>query len=878
MADQVWEGNTNQDWDTSTNWDGAAVPTSSDAVTIDGNSTTPIVGAGTDAHAASVVIEKTGGPDDANLAVLGSGAVLTVEGDVTATRNNGQSAEELEVANQGTLNVGGNLKLQNGADLLVDQGAVNVTGTVELDGQASIALTDSGSSFRAAAITGTGSPASPNVIAVDSGVDVTLNVGSLTGNLGLEIESGARLDFNAPGAASYFSITGNSVIDGILNIEDVNTTHVKLGNISGSGSIVTGHTDELELDTTGVTTFEGQIGFDNDNGGSPSGNGTTKLIVSGGGELRLNNVQQYTGGTVVGAGTTLSLFGLNSGDISKSSGLDLSASGAKFDISGLGGGTTTIQNLTGVAGTSVILGNNNLDVDLASGTSEFAGTVTGSASSSLALEGPGTLILSGDSSSALGTLYVSDGTVALKNKWGGDVGVYSVLDLYENAKVAGAVTVLADPDVSLNVRGESTVGSLNAVGANLNFFVPGTNTPSTLLHVTGAADISDATVKVGLVGSNSLDVGQSLKLIEAGGGIDADGATYIGKATGLAGVSTTYEFNLGIDPVTGALVSTVTAKGLDEKTKALSEGFLAGVSFINQGGDLVQDKGIAQALDSTRNAAGLQGFGAVGGGKVRHESGSHVDVEGYNLVAGLALGADVGVGKLTAGAFFEYGDGDYDSYNSFSSSGRVHGRGDTEYAGGGALARFDFAEGQSGHPYVDGTVRAGRVKSDFSSKDLVDGFGRSAKYDSKSGYYGFSLGGGYILKFSQENKLDLYGRYTFTEQGNDKVRLSTGERVKFDDVDSSRLRLGARFSAALNDSTRAYVGAAYEREFDGKAKASIDGLDVEAPKLRGNSGVGEIGVSFSPAALKALSLDVAVQGYAGKREGVTGSVQLKYAF
>jgi hypothetical protein len=38
------------------------------------------------------------------------------------------------------------------------------------------------------------------------------------------------------------------------------------------------------------------------------------------------------------------------------------------------------------------------------------------------------------------------------------------------------------------------------------------------------------------------------------------------------------------------------------------------------------------------------------------------------------------------------------------------------------------------------------VKSDFSSKDMFDINTRTyAKYHTRSGYYGFSLGGGYVL-------------------------------------------------------------------------------------------------------------------------------------
>ena len=112
----------------------------------------------------------------------------------------------------------------------------------------------------------------------------------------------------------------------------------------------------------------------------------------------------------------------------------------------------------------------------------------------------------------------------------------------------------------------------------------------------------------------------------------------------------------------------------------------------------------------------------------------------------------------------------------------------------------------------------------------------------------------------------------------DSVKLSTGERVKFKDVDSSRLRLGGRFAYAVNEHFSPYVGAAYEHEFDGKARATTNGFDIDAPKLRGDTGMGELGFTLKPAKDIPLSFDLGVQGYVGKREGVTGSLQIRFEF
>jgi outer membrane autotransporter protein len=97
-------------------------------------------------------------------------------------------------------------------------------------------------------------------------------------------------------------------------------------------------------------------------------------------------------------------------------------------------------------------------------------------------------------------------------------------------------------------------------------------------------------------------------------------------------------------------------------------------------------------------------------------------------------------------------------------------------------------------------------------------------------------------------------------------------------VDSYRLRLGGRFAYAVNEHISPYVGVAYEHEFDGKAKASTYGYSIDAPSMKGGTGIGELGLTIKPSPTLPLSFDLGVQGYTGKREGVTGSLQLKFEF
>ncbi|GHU08047.1 hypothetical protein FACS1894158_17040 [Betaproteobacteria bacterium] len=312
---------------------------------------------------------------------------------------------------------------------------------------------------------------------------------------------------------------------------------------------------------------------------------------------------------------------------------------------------------------------------------------------------------------------------------------------------------------------------------------------------------------------------------------------------------------------------------LNAQTKALAEGFLSGAAFLNQGQDFAVTRGIDAALSAPGKEEGLTHFAAFGHGS---NTGSHIDIDGYNLLAGLAGSRDTRAGDLTAAVFIEHGEGDYDSYNSFSNAAKVHGKGDT---GVGILAHFAFNEPHLKPLYLGASLRTGQVKTDFGGK-FLNGVTLHSAYDAKSAYVSGHVGAGYVVKLTEQSKLDVYGQYLWSHQNGDTVKLTTGETVKFKAVNSQRTRLGAKWSHALNPQTAAYVGAAWEHEYDGKAKASIYGYKLDTPKLTGDTGLVEAGLTVTPTAAnkQGWALDLGVQWYTGRREGVTGSLRARYRF
>ena len=446
------------------------------------------------------------------------------------------------------------------------------------------------------------------------------------------------------------------------------------------------------------------------------------------------------------------------------------------------------------------------------------------------------------------------------------------------------------PNLSrLDVRGTANWdGDLSIAGKAMNFYLPTTMTAGgKMLDVSGTADITGSTVNVGISGSSSpLRTGDTVILVDADTLIGAPvNSTTSGQ--GMLGVTLLYDFDITTNPTASQLLATVSSSGsgprINPQTKALSEGFVSGMALATQGGDTLAGPGMNNAVSAAKStgagtAPALVGFGALSGGSMRFNSGSHVDMRSVSLLAGLAYGADINPGRLTLGAFFEYGSGSYDTYNSFSNAASVKGTGDTWYIGGGILGHMSFVDTGPGHFYTEGSFRAGRLHNEYNNSDLRDFTGRSAGYESSSNYYSFHLGTGYVWNFTDKASFDIYGKYFWTRLQGDSVTLSTGEQVNFKDTNSSRLRGGGRLTYAINEHVSPYIGAAYEREFDGKARATTNGFDIPAPSLRGNTGIGEFGLTLKPSLNLPLSFDLGVQGYTGKREGVTGSLQIRYEF
>ena len=658
----------------------------------------------------------------------------------------------------------------------------------------------------------------------------TISDGTLKGN----IASGTDL-----------SIVDNATYDGDNKARSV-------GGLNGGGNI---------LNTDGLTVQSGTFG-------GVIGNSNTSLIKTGAGTLTLTGTNAYTGSTTISEGTL-------KGNIASGTDLSIAAS-AIYD------GDNKARSVGGLNGGGKILNTSGLTVQ----SGDFAGIIDNS-NTSLTKTGTGTLTLSG-TNTYTGMTTVRSGTLAL----GSDL-TSNQLTLYGGTVFdRGSHNHSLDNGIlSVNgANGQSAMykGDLSARNATLNFISP-VHPTQPLLRVTGDADVSGSACNVGLAGGTSLASGSTLTLLE----VDPDKtltANNLQRGNGIVQIGSTVAHDItadvNLDPTTrrlNAVTAQVSPGRATDQSKALSEGFLGGLALNLQGADLVAGRGMDSAVrassgtdDAERH--GFAGFGALSGGSLRYNTGSHLDMNSLSLLTGLSWGIDLAPGRLTLGAFFEYGNGSYDTHNSFTNAASVDGDGNAYYLGGGILARMDFVNIGPGRFYAEASGRAGKTHNEYDSSDLRDAAGRKADYDSSSPYYGLHFGTGYVWNINDAATLDLYGKYFWTRQQGDSVGLSTGEHLSFDDINSSRLRFGGRFAYILNEHVAPYIGAAWEHEFDGKARATTNGFDIDAPNLHGNTGIGELGLSLTPSADLPLTIDLGVQGYTGKHEGVTGSLMVKWEF
>ena len=589
------------------------------------------------------------------------------------------------------------------------------------------------------------------------------------------------------------------------------------------------------------------------------------LVVVSGKDTAVKTVD----GTLYGAQVTLQRSGAES-SYADASGNRVEVSGIKLTGS-ITGAQVRNENQSGSAnaeGNVVVISNSTIE-DNVTGANLLGSHIN--ASGNTVILGEGTVV------NGNVTAVVGDNAELARSSGGEFSSTYGDNRVVmNNATVSGTVCAVSSDSGSLPVDVQTAGNTLVLAGHNeagsiegfesLDLTLSEQNKDQSVLTLTGGqSTLSDATIVIR--GAEVLDQGKLFEAID-GAGLSVKDATVELRGTFIKKVAQNVDFTVtegeGNGLTTDSNVLASAKVQATESASSLSESLLGTAAFVRQGAEFVADDGLATMEFAARSKQGLNAFAVMQGSSMHYDALSGVDVSGFTLLAGAA----VQQGNLTFASFVESGWGNSEGDIAKNST-------DLSYFGVGLAARYRFESGF----YGEGAVRLGRASSDFAASFVEDG--DRARYESDVFYATMHMAAGYELPLNDFVTADMYARYTFSFLDNDSVDLNDAaqSRAELDSVVAHALRIGARVKGGFTDAVNWKAGIAYEHMFDGAAGGTVDGVSITEAEMDGGSVIGELGVSVKPGSeTSPWTLQFALKGYLGEREGVSGNGMLVYSF
>ena len=739
------------------------------------------------------------------------------------------------------------------------------------------------------------------------GGDVTLTFDkTVTGNINATGGEGGNIEISAYGE----NLTGGNGGDATLTFKNVVTNSIKLtsgsnggnnyistafkgGSVTFEANTISGTTSTSDI-AINLTKKDGDITFDV--GTLNIADNTVTITATG--DINTGIEEGTTQNRKANHIDNLILTGNGDIDTTDANGIkigQLTIDGGEInDTNWAGFIDRTYYNDDGVTeNNNIALGENGVTFDITSNKT-LAKNLTGNSTGNLTKTGTGTLILGKENENYTydyeGLTVVKEGILdasisELTNSKGLTLfGGATFIANTSNQNWTGTKQNWNNKQFVVYDNGSDTsavyTGDLNAQNSNLYFIASGDNTNPLLKVISngtgnnGNVNIAGSNYNIGLTGDKILDIGSKLTLIEAVGTINADNLEPGSSIKVGSTIKQPITDVTTIPDTESKLVATLGEALATDEASVLNASMLGGLAFNLQGADLIAREGMEAAVRSAQLDNNHAVFAALTRSSLDYGA---VDVDGTNMLAGLAWHSTTGAGSLTYGFFAEHGDGSYDTYANINGT-NLHGEGDTDYTGGGILARMDFNGSENGHGYLEASGRVGNADTDYTNSGLRDAYGRAASYSTDGTYYGAHIGAGYVQKLDEKSSIDWYGKLLWARLEGGSADLSTGEHLTFDDADSLRLRIGGRWNYAASDFVSYYAGLGYEYEFDGEASGFTNGLALGDEDLTGGSGVAELGISFKPSQNSPFSLELNLAGFTGEREGFRGGVEAVYTF
>ncbi|WP_144637440.1 autotransporter-associated beta strand repeat-containing protein [Bordetella genomosp. 13] len=772
-------------------------------ITKQGAGTTTLTGANT----------YTGGTTiNGGTLALGAGGSLAAGGSVTL----GAAGAGFDIGNSGANQTIGAL--------------AGVGGTTIALGANTLTFGDATDQGYAGVIGGTG-----GIVKQGAGTQTLTGINTYTG--GTTINAGT-LAIGAGGSLSGQTALTLANAGTVFDISGA-TTPQTIGGLDGAaGSTVQLGANTLALGDAGNHAYGGVI------------EGTGGITKQGAGTLTLTGDQTYSGGTTINAGT-LALGG--GGSLAATGSVTLGAAGATFDISG-SGADQTIGALSGVAGTAVALGAQDLAFGDATNQT-FGGTIGGTGG--IVKQGSGTQTLTGANTYTGGTT-INAGTLAIGT--GGSLGAQGTVTLANAgtafdisgattsqtigglAGAAGSSVALGGNTLTFGDAGNHTFGGVIGGTGGITKEGTGTQTLAGANTYTGATTINAGTLVLGAGGS--LAAASDVNLGGAGATFDISGSGAAQTIGGLSGVAGT-TVSLGGNALTfgdeanrtfgGSITGTagITKQGTGVTT-------LTGANTYT-GGTTINVGTLALGAGGSLAATGSVTLGAAGAGFDIGNSGANQTIGALAGVGGttIALGANT----LT------FGDASNQAYGGVivgtgavvkQGSGTQTLTGANTYTGGTTIDGGTLAISGSGSLSAQGTVNLANAGTAFdisgaTSNQAIGGLAGAAGSSVLLGSNTLTFGdaGNHTFRGS------IGGTGGITKEGSGTQTLTgantyTGATT----INAGTLVLGAGGSlGAASDVNLGGTGAAFDISGSGAAQTigGLSGVAGTTVSLGGNA-------------------------------------------
>lgn len=311
---------------------------------------------------------------------------------------------------------------------------------------------------------------------------------------------------------------------------------------------------------------------------------------------------------------------------------------------------------------------------------------------------------------------------------------------------------------------------------------------------------------------------------------------------------------------------------VNDQTNALMQSSIASAATMYAADELLIDS----TMKSRQGVRQTGPFAAARVGKYDLDVTGDADT---TVISGL-LGYAFNVQDSEVGIFMEMGHGTYDTRTATTAPvGETKGDGKHNYVGFGVYGNYatpiDWL-------HVTGYVKGGWLRNEFSAPIA----GVSVDFDRTSNYWGAHLGmyGEFQAAGKIKNRTFLNYFYdgreseSYTASGSSDV---AGADFHFNSLNSHRAQLGSVFEYAYTSALRPYAALTYEYAFkaDAKGRASdqFGDLGLNSTDLEGSTGIVSLGWTYQNEA-KRFEFDLGVNGYTGKRQGVSAQAQAAWKF